>query len=286
MIYKNKLPWIVLFFCFSCASNLKTSPTTSSQLDIYSQKNADYHYLIAEISSLEGREHETINHLNKILQIPSKIYSTGMVHFRLAQEYLKQGLIDQAQTECESFIIQNHSTKEQIKGHLLLAGIQTSMNQLESALKQYEQILKIDENHKEALLHHSLLLEELKSPISPSVFQKLEHYTEFHQYRGDFYLSQGAESRAIHSFKKALKLEPSNRIAALRLFQIYGYKDQYHLLTNFMEKAGFQDTYIVSLMARAYLRQGKQKKMLEKLEDLLLDHPLIHNLQAETIQNL
>ena len=38
-----------------------------------------------------------------------------------------------------------------------------------------------------------------------------------------------------------------------------------------MEKADFQDTYIVSLMAKAYFRQGRQKKMLEKMEDLLLN---------------
>ncbi len=286
MIHKNRwILWIALFFCCSCVSNLKLS-STNPQLDIYSQKNSDYHYLIAEISSLEGREYEAIDHFNSILQAPSHLYSANIVHFRLAQEYLKQGLIDQAQTECENFITQNHNTTEKIKGYLLFAGIQTSMNQLESALKQYEQIIEIDQNHKEALLHYSLLLEELKRPITPLVFQKLEYQAEFHQYRGDFYLSQGEELRAIHSFKRALELEPSNRVSALRLFQIYGYKNQYHLLTNFMEKADFQDIYIVSLMARAYLRQGKQEQMLEKLEDLLLDRPLIHNLQAETPQNL
>ena len=127
-------------------------------------------------------------------------------------------------------------------------------------------------------MHHSLLSEKLQHPIAPSVLQKLKYQAEFHQHRGDFLLSQGEESKAIQSFKQALKLEPSNRTAALRLFQIYGYKNQYHLLTNYMEKSDFQDTYIVSLMARAYLRQGKQEKMLEKLESLLLDHSMIHNL--------
>ena len=286
MMYTNKhIFWTLLFSFFSCASNLKNF-STNSQIDIYSQKHSDYHYLKAEISSLEGRTNKAINLFNSVLQAPSQTNSSNTVHFRLAQEYLKQGLIDQAQIECESFITQNHDPNKQIKGYLLLAEIQTSMNQLELALKQYEQILKIDKNNKEALLQYGLLLEEFKRPITPSVLQTLVHQTEFHQHRGDLYLSQGEELKAIHSFKKALKLEPTNRTAALRLFQIYGYKNQYHLLTNFMEKADFQDTYIVSLMARAYLRQGKQDKMLEKLENLLLDHPLIHNLQAETSQKL
>ena len=284
MTYTNKcIFWILLFFCFSCSSSLKTF-STNSQIDIYSQRHSDYHYLMAEISSLEDQTHKAIDHFNSVLQAPSQTASANIVHFRLAQEYLKQGLIDPAQTECENFIAQNPGSNKQIKGYLLLAGIQTSMNQLELALKQYERILKIDKNNEEALLQYGLLLEELKRPIAPSMLQKLVHQTEFHQYRGDLYLSQGEELKAIHSFKKALELEPANRNSALRLFQIYGYKNQYHLLTSFMEKTDFQDTYIVSLMARAYLRQGKQDKMLEKLEDLLLDHPLIHNLQAETHQ--
>lgn len=279
MIYKNRqIFWTLLFFCFSCTSNLKIS-SRNSHLDIYSQKYSDYHYLIAEISSLEGQEHRAIKYFNNILQAPlSHTRSNSTVRFRLAQEYLKQGLIDRAQMECESFIVQNYNVREQIKGYLLLAGIKTSMNRLESALHQYEKILEIDKNHSEALLHHSLLLGELKRPISPIVLQKLDYQSEFHQYRGDFFLSQGEELKAIDSFKKALKLEPLNRTAALRLFQVYGYKNQYHLLTNFMEKIDFQDTYIVSLIARAYLRQGSEKKMLEKLENLLMDQPFIHNL--------
>jgi len=258
----------------------------NSQIDIYSQKHSDYHYLIAEISSLEGQTHKAINHFNSALQVSSQTVSgNNTIHFRLAQEYLKQGLVDQAQTECKNFITQNRTSKKQIKGYLLLAEIQTSMNQLESALKQYKMILKTDKSNKEALLQYGLLLKELKRPIAPSILQKLVNQTEFHQYMGDLYLSRGKELKAIHAFKKALELEPANRMAALRLFQIYEYKNKYHLLTNFMEKTDFQDTYIVSLMARAYLRQGKQDKMLEKLEDLLLDRPLIHNYRLKLIKN-
>ena len=277
MIHKNReIFWIILFFCFSCVSNPKIS-SNNPQLDSYSQKNSDYHYLIAEISSLEGKTHKAIDHFNSILTPSRGADSANIVHFRLAQEYLKQGLIDQAQTKCEDFILKTSSKKEQIKGYLLLAAIQISMNQLESALKQYQNILKTDKHNKEALLQYGLLLEELKRPMTPSLFQKLDLKTEFHQYRGDLYLSQGQEIKAIHSFKKALQIEPANRTAALRLFQIYGYKNQYHQLTDFMEKADFQDTYIISLMARAYLRQGQQKKMREKMENLLLDQA-IHNL--------
>ncbi|MDE0151765.1 MAG: tetratricopeptide repeat protein [Bdellovibrionales bacterium] len=271
MIHTSKYIFFV-FFCFSCASSLKFS--TQPQIDIYGQKYPDYHYLIAEISSLEGQTQKSIDSFNNVL----KNSPANIVHFRLAQEYLKQGLIDQAQTECEKFIAQSPTSNKQTKGYLLLAGIHTSMNQLELALKQYENILKINKNNKSALLQYVLLMEEFNRPVSDSILQKLAHQTEFHQHKGNLYLSQGKEQKAIHSFKKALELEPSNRMAALRLFQIYGYKNQYHLLTQFMEKTDFQDTYIASLMARAYLRQGKQDKMLEKLEDLLLDHPVIHNL--------
>lgn len=267
---------VFLFFCFSCLSHPKVS-SNSLQFDINSQKASDYNYLIAEISSLEGKTHIAINHFNSILQTPLKGDSKNIVNFRLAQEYLKQGLIEQAQAKCEEFILKSPTKKEQIKGYLLLASIYMSMNQVELALNQYQKIIKIDQQNTKALLQYGLLLEERKHPINPSILKKLELKTEFHQHRGDLYLSQGKEPQAIHAFKKALQLEPTNRTAALRLFQIYGYKDQYHQLTDFMEKANFQDTYIVSLMAKAYLRQGRQKKMLEKMEDLLLDSP-VHNL--------
>ena len=234
---------------------------------------ADYHYLIAEMSSLEGKTHTAIDHFNSILRAFSQNNSTNIIHFRLAQEYLKQGLIDQAQAKCETFILKNYIKKAQIKGYFLLASIHTSMSQLQPALKQYQNILKIDQHNQEALLQYGLLLEELKRPIAPALLKKLKMKTEFHQYRGDLYLSQGNELQAIHAFKKALQLDPDNRTAALRLFQIYAYKDQYSQLTNFMEKTDFQDTYIVSLMAKAYFRQGQQKKMLEKMEDLLLNQP-------------
>lgn len=270
MIHKNK--WIFLLFCFSCLSHSQI-PSNSSQFNIYSHKIADYHYLIAEISSLEGKTHTAIDHFNSILQTFPQTDSVNIIYFRLAQEYLKQGLIDQAQTECEKFILKNHIKKAQIKGYFLLASIYMSTSQLKPALKQYQKILKIDQHNKEALLQYGLLLEELKYPIAPALLKKLELKTEFHQYRGDLYLSQGNEWQAIHAFKKALQLEPSNRTAALRLFQIYGYKNQYSQLTDFMEKSDFQDTYIVSLMAKAYFRQGRPKKMLEKMENLLLNQP-------------
>ena len=301
-LFSQFLVAFFLVFSISSKADLKRSSKNSENLTVYpsspsqnklskknhtarshtfvSTKANDYAYILGEISSLEGKSGKAISHFKQILK--SQIKSP--LRLRLAWEYLNQGLVYEAQKECEKFISFSYQhEKGLLKAYMMLAGIYTASNQLDKALEQYEKVFQIEPLYLEARMNQALLLEELQKKAPSYVLNLLDQEPHFHQKRGDIYLIKGEEKKAIKSFKKALNLDSSQRAAALRLFQIYGYKNQYSSMTSFMENTTFQDIYIASLMVRAYLKQGKKEKAFEKLENLLLDHPLVQNLRDDLI---
>ena len=265
-----------LFFSIFCALNFNVLASTSSSSD---SVLSDYHYILGEIASLEKKRDESLFYFNQVLSYDKK---NSYVLFRRAKEFFYQGLVNPARIECERLVADsNKSFYQTIDIHLFLAQIYQAMNWPEKASNQYRQVLQMQPRHPEALLQYALLSIEKGEKPSKKALQDLNHSPRFHHYKGDIYLFQGDEKKAIASFKKALLLDSSYRMAALRLFQIYEYKDQIHRLINFMEKSSFQDTYILSLVAQAYLKKGDQSKMLWQISDLLWDHPLIQNFKKE-----
>ena len=264
----NQKKWFFLLICLSW------SVFSYSQLDQRQVFSNDYLYLVGEMASLERQPYKAISYFKKAHKEP-------FLRLRLVQEYIKQGWWDHARRECLALLAGKPAHGIMISVRLLLAEVYASTMQLDRAITQYGQILNTHPLHKQALFHQTLL----KLKTQPSSIVKIPDILNknplFHQHSGDIYFMLGDEAKAIQSFKKALKWNPSHRISALRLFQIYSRKGQYQRFTNFMEKQRFEDTYLVSLTARAYLRQGLLEKAQPLMENLLWDHPLNKELMAE-----
>ncbi len=240
---------------------------------------SDYHYILGEISSLEEKRDVALFQFNQVLSYDKK---NPYLRLRKAQELFEQGLIDQARIESEQLVKEcDKGSPQKIDIYLFLAQIYHSMNWPQKALDQYHQILQIQPQHPEALLQYALLSIEKGVTPAQGILRSLDHLPDFHHYKGDIYLSQGNEQKAIASFKKAFSLDSGHRRAVLRLFQIYEYKDQIHRIIKLIEQSTFQDTYILSLVAQAYLKKGDKVQVLRQIENLLWDHPLVQSFKKE-----
>ena len=235
-----------------------------------SYSHDDYLYLAGEMASLEGSP-EAVFYFK---QIKNPTFS-----LRLAQEYTKQQRFKEAHDICLKLLSSKNLPSTQLKARLLLAEIYTSRHRLHKAIARYDEILTNHPHHESALLARSLLSLQL-SPKTFKIPPLLRANPSFYQQSGDVYWMQGLKKPAINFYKKALSLT-SHRASALRLFQIYSKEGQYQAFTKFMEKKNFEDAYITSLKARAYLKQGLIQKAKTLMEDLLWDHPLNKDLMAD-----
>ena len=273
---KNCIQTLLVSILCALNFNAKASSSTLSRF-----VSTDYHYILGELASLEGKRDESLAHFDQVLIHDS---TDTYVRLRRAQELFYQGLVNVAQKECEELLDDfDEDSIEKIDTHLFLAQIYQSMNWSEKVFDQYQQVLKIQPHHFEALLEYALLSIQKGKEVSKKVLQSLKDSPDFHHSKGDIHLAQGDEGKAIDSFKKVLTLDSSHKMAALRLFQVYEYKDQMHLLISFLEKISVQDTYILSLVAQAYLKQGDSFKVFRQMSDLLWDHPLVQNFKKEWV---
>ena len=285
----KKQHWMGLIFlsCVSCASlPVKKHSYSEHQKSTPFSSAAIYHYLAGELSSLSGKEKLAEFHFKKGFkaQIGKK---KDFWHWRLTQEYFQQGLSHKALNEGLQLIKLSQNKRLIFSAHLLLARIYTDIQMNQKALRQYQHALNIRPFDKTALLNEAALIALLGKNLPVRSRQILNREPLFHQYMGDIYWMRGFENKAVQSFKKALQQAPSDRVSALRLFQIYGQKNKFDQWTKFMEKQNIEDAYITSLTAQAYLKQDKREKALEKLEDLLWDHPIVQDLRVQLkIENL
>ena len=228
---------------------------------------SDYHYMLGEIASLEQKGNTALLRFNQSLSYDQK---NAYLLLRRAQELFHQGFVEQALRETRQlFHLLDNKPKEKLKAHLLLAQIYQATKQTQFSIDQYNLVLKIDPNHFQANLQYALLSIEKNITPRQRVLDFLANVADFHHYKGDLYLSQGDESRAIHSFKQVLSIDPQHRKSTLRLFQIYKHKDQIEDFLRLIEKSSIKDSYISSLLVSAYLDQRESVKALRHMENVL-----------------
>lgn len=238
--------------------------------------NLDYLYILGETASLKGQKQTAAALFRKINENKTGFH----IQLRLAQEYWDQGLIKSAKIVCRQ-IINQFSEKTSAPARLLLAEIYRAARLFDQAMEQYERVLSVFPNHYQALFNQTLLLIALRHPLPSNRLSLFKDSSTFYKSMGDIYLEQNQTDLAVQAFQNAFQLDPSSRYAAWRLFQLCGQKNQLRLFIDFMEKTKHSDSYMISLLARAYLRQGKRQKVQTYLADLLWDDPIVLDLRAE-----
>ena len=235
-----------------------------------------YLYLSAEVASREGNHDQSLHFLNQLWGLTKH----PQVLLKKAQEFKNKGLTFQSQKICRSLIQRLKNDKSvQTACYLLLAEVNQSLRLFDKALLDYKKVLEMEPFHPQALLKVTLLQVQKGKKLSSYQKSLFKDDFSFHYSLGEIYLKKGLKNQALDSFKKSLSLNPSHRYSAWRIFQL----EKPSLYISFVEKLNPLDSFVISLLARAHLKQNQRSKAQEYLEDLLWNDRSILDLKAEWI---
>ena len=242
--------------------------------DAYLTSQADYHFTMGETLSYEGQSPKSIEEYKLTL-----IYDPKSVHvrLRLAQEYVRMGMITEAVEQGEIAV---EMAPQSIEAHMLLGGLYSGLKMFEPARNQFEQVLKIDGEHTEAAIYlGALLAEDRKYDEAIKYFESLTKNSKFkdtekaHYYIGRVLAEQGSGkySDAQKSFQAALKIKPEYPEAALALSMLLRAqgkdKDMEQLLKSYQERFG-PEREMARQLSHYYLEKEDFEHALEQLEFL------------------
>jgi tetratricopeptide (TPR) repeat protein len=250
---------------------------------LYMRTQADYYFSVGEAYSYEGNHQKAIESFKSVLIYDAE---SASVKIRLAQEYLKSGLISEALTSSQQIVRQypNHAP-----GHLLLANIFSATKQYHKALPEYEKASQLDKENKEVFIYIGAIQSELKNySAAVTTFQRLIKDADFgakhliHMYIGRIYIDQGLliqhekykpkyvslMTKAKESLLSALKEKPSYVEAASTLAQVFIQMEQKKnaiaALRDFHAKNGMQQK-TSELLIQLYLEDDKFDEAYEQL---------------------
>lgn len=245
---------------------------------LHMQTQADYYFAMGEAHSLDGNPAKAVESFKMVL-----VYDQGSttVHMRLAAEYLKLGLLNEAVEQAEAAVAKDSKS---VDAHLLLGGLYSSMKLYPKAMDQYYIVAKLDPQNTEAPLYiGALYSEQKKYDKAVKYFQSLisnpTYTTPYlaHYYIGRVRMEQPEtkyQNAAEDSLKKALKLKPDFTDAVLSLGSLYTRQKQeskaVSLYRNY-QKENAPHPRISEVLAQIYIEDGDYAGAYEQLEILEAD---------------
>ncbi len=243
------------------------------QLDVvHIRSQADYHFALGEIYSLERKHMKAIQEFKNTLIYDNE---ASLLYMRLATEYIKVNLFTEALEYAQESI---KLSPKNVDSRLLLGGLYSSLRMFSEALHEYRSVLKLDPKNLEAPLYIGAVYAEKKQFFKAiSYFKSLaENRANKSAYKAHYYMSRvyeewkGSKSRRIEvNLKKALKSQPGYEEAVLSLGKFY-------LRTQASSKArvlysSFQDRYgpkvsVARPLSRLYLESKEYDLAYEQLD--------------------
>jgi len=240
--------------------------------DAYMSSQADYHFTMGETLGYEGRSAAAVEEYKTTL-----VYDPKSVHvrLRLAQEYVRMGMITEALEQGEIAV---EMAPNDIEPRMLMGGLYTGLKMFEPARAQFLEVLRIQPGHGEASIYTGALLAEQKKFEEAIVyFEALTKNPAFkeveraHFYIGRVRAEQGAghHAQAEQALQKALTIKPEFPEAALSLAAVYRaqgkHKQMEQLLKSYQDKFG-PEHEMARQLSQYFLEREEYAKALEQLE--------------------
>ena len=247
---------------------------TGAQLDpLQMQTQADYHFTLAETHSLDGNSARAIEEYKLTLVYDSK---SAIVRLRLAQEFVRQGLVTEAMEQAKLAL---EIDSKQVEAHMLLGGLYSALRMYTEALTSYHKVLLIEPDNMEApMFIGALYAEQKKYPEALAAFEKLAKNKEAksthlaHYYAGRIYLEMGkadSKEKAEKAFKNSLAEKPEFVDALLALGNLYEQsgrretaKKEY---AKYQESSG-PDASVAEALGRIYMEDEDFDKAYDQFE--------------------
>lgn len=238
------------------------------------EASAEYHFSMAQAYVAEGNPDRAIEEYKLTLLYDPK---SPLVYTRLATEYVKKGALASAMEMCRAALKED---PKHIDARLLLGGLYSTTHESQAAVEEYDQILKINPGHEEAMIYKSQVLLEAGKPEDAA--KDLLRFTQknpesalgWYAYaRSQQRLAQ--PKKAVSAFLRALEIRPGFTQAAMALGMVYEEQGLNELAVKtyqalFNEN---QEVAAASRIATIMLKEEKYKEALPYLESIRSSDP-------------
>lgn len=246
-------------------TSLSVPPQVASgeQIDSLEMRaQADYHFTLAETHALEGNPARSVEEYKLTLVYDP---NSSIVRLRLAQEYVKLGLVSEAMEQTKAALIEDPKL---VEGYMLLGGLYSALRMYGDAVDSYRKAMSIDpENSEASMFIGALYAEQKRYPEALVQFEALAQNKNARSphlawyYVGRIHLEEGkpgAQEKAVVAFKKAIAAKPEFTDAILMLGQILEStaksKEAKSLYARYQDEHG-PDAGVAEALARLYLEE-------------------------------
>ena len=273
------LTYIVgIFFLSGCGTSQQASQSTPTDRIVPSQGSkriellhdqALQHFIEGSALDAKGAFAEAILEYQEALQSDPN----AAIYFAISRYYLLLSKFDRAvETAGEAVRLepQNISYREN------LGAIYFNASQTDSAIHEYEEIVKIDSNYAAAWI----ALAHLYQPVQPQ--KALEIYEKILERNGEqldilfqcaqLYTVIGRFDEAAAKYKQMLELDPNNKLLKKQLAETFakgGKLDQARSILETMVESDSTDAEVVATLADVYLDQKRFQNAIDLYEKLL-----------------
>lgn len=236
------------------------------------QMKADYHFTLAESYSLQDEPAKAVENYKLALVYDAK---SAQIHYRLALEYVKLGLITEAVTQCQEAVAVEPNHKD---SSLLLGGLYSATHLFDQALDIYKKVLAQHPNDLETSLFIGAVYAE-KGEFNTAIdhFKKLSRNDKIKDksqvwyYLGRIYSSQPKPDlvNAEQAYVTSLKIAPDSVDVVLALAAVYETQNNVvklkRLLANYQEENG-NNPLIAEKLAQLYINEENLDAAIAQLK--------------------
>lgn len=245
---------------------VKSSPSTNQQ--------AEYHFSLAQGYANEGETDRAVEEYKLALMFDP---NSAILYARLSSEYIKKGMLSSAMEASKEALRHDPGF---IDARLILGGLYSALHESQSALREYDQILKLSPKNEEALVYKAqVLIEDGKLAQAVNVLRR------FTQLNSDsalvfYYLGRAEQQQnhmkgALDAYKKALSIRPGFSQAGLALGYVYEDKQMHSqalaIYNALFESSG--DIPAAHRLATIFLKQEKYNEAVPYLQAIVAADP-------------
>lgn len=252
-------------------SSIPDSRAENSTINTRSQ--ADYNFILAEVSSHEGKPERSIELFEKVLAMDP---ASPTVHMRLSAEYLKADKMDKAIFHAQQAVQQD---PKNIEAHLFLGGLYSAEKLYDKAISQYTLVLRLQPENEEAPVYIGSLYADKKDYKKAEQFFKSllnnPNYETPHvayYYLGLIRQDQDGVKHQVaaeKAFKKSLALKPDYEDGVVSLANFYLKNNDrtkaLALCLEFQKQNRFNRS-VADIIAQIHIESGEADKAYEQLE--------------------
>ena len=267
-----------IFFLSGCSSSQHSSQPTHSertntlQNDKIQEMRHDQalqHFIEGAALDAKGSSAEAILEYQEALQAEPN----AAIFFAISRDYLLLSKFNRAaETAGEAVRMepQNISYRENL-GTIFFQASRTDL-----AVREYEEIIKIDSNYTAGWFALAHLYQQLRPQKAIEIYEKMlsrdDRQLEVLFQCAQLYSSLGRYDEAATKYKRMLELDPSNKQLPRQLAETFskgGRLDQAQILLETMVVADSSDAEVLAALADVYLNQKKFQKAIDLYEKLL-----------------